>query len=262
MVDYNFTIRATDKMGSFADRAFSMSIRNTRIERYMVINNTNAWTSPDGSFWALRAGFGGFTCAYGNGYWLILRGSASAITGIYKSTDGVNYAPTAVASMVWKDDSGATVSAPVNNTNLKCLLKFFKGKFYFTSITSGSGGAYDLWSSADGVSWQRKRLFEATDANYNATFGVATIPYIVLNEDNGTLIVPFPGTGTFAPASATAYGWTTTDGVTFTPVRDAAYTGVNFANALNRVNGLWIAQYVNNRSTASSYRYKIGRAHV
>lgn len=84
---FNFTVRAEDDQGAFADRDFSMTVRNTSVDRYLITTATDAYTSPDMTTWTKRIGQGGLSAQYGGGKWLI---QVSATT--YRlSSDGINF---------------------------------------------------------------------------------------------------------------------------------------------------------------------------
>jgi len=245
MAVFPFTVRATDSEGSYADRQFSITVRNTRVERFMILNSTDAYTSPDGTTWSKQVGAGGQSCAYGNGFWLIMKvtsSTANVITGINKSTDGINYSYTDVSSMTFVDESNVATSAPIfgQSGGAFAKLKFWNGKFYFMSLAASS---FNIWSSADGIAWKRQQLFSGS------AYAPATnvLPYLSLSEDSGSLIIPLPGGGSTTnmnPSTNTAMGWITNDGVNFTPIKNAALTSANqYAWNLTRINGLYLAQY-------------------
>lgn len=119
---YNFTVRAEDDQGAFADRDFSIIVKNTSVDRYMVVDANNAYTSPDMVNWTQRNDQGGLSVAYGGGKWLITTAFTTASTSStyamkYRlSTDGINFSnhdfdtgPTYPRSLihppVWDNDS-------------------------------------------------------------------------------------------------------------------------------------------------------------
>jgi|HigsolmetaAR202D_1030399.scaffolds.fasta_scaffold03618_6 hypothetical protein len=89
MTVFNFTVRATDDQGAFADREFSIKIRNTIVDRYMMVNGTDAYTSPDGTNWTKRVTSGGSSVTYGAGKWLVVKSASQYLL----SVDGINFTP-------------------------------------------------------------------------------------------------------------------------------------------------------------------------
>jgi hypothetical protein len=253
MAVFNFTVRATDSEGSYADRQFNITVRNSRVERFMAVTSTDAWTSPDGTTWTQRNGQSGFTCAYGNGFWLILKSQATG-TSALKSTDGINYSAILPANQTFVDETGTAITGLTNGPIFTALslarLRFWNGRFWIVT-TNGSNQSgtsatmfYDLWSTADGITWRRNRLLTLSSGALNTP----PVPYLVtMYEDNGTFFIPFSCSyNTPVPAAGNnwCYGWSTTDGTTFTQIRDTTVTSSTSstfygASILNRINGVY-----------------------
>lgn len=254
MAVFNFTVRATDSEGSYADRQFNITVRNSRVERFMIVDTTDAWTSPDGTTWTQRAGQGGVTCEYGNGFWLIKVGSSGS-AGFRKSTDGINYNFIPSSSIICLEADGSTATSnqisTVNTTQAR--LKFWNGMFW---LISTSTGFYHIWASVDGITWVRK--FSQTWTSTAAGTSALLAPSIEPTVDGDTMFFPscnsnITGTGSNAPA-----GWSTTDGTTFNVIRDISITlaAAGGAHQLMRVNGLYIARGMSSTTTATSdYKY-------
>ena len=250
MAVFPFTVRATDSEGSYADRQFNITVRNSRVERFMVINGSNAWTSPDGTSWTERTGHGGYTCEYGNGFWLILK---TLSWSMLKSTDGINYNLIDAKSLIWIDENDQPLTAPPA-LYIIVKLKFWNGRFW---LWQAQGQWFQLWSSVDGVTWKRKRLYSTTSSQTVVVNN--TMTNYQWGEDNGQLIIPFPSINN-SPESGyvRTMGWITSDGNTFTPVTNATVTtGGAGSVLLNRFNGLWIAAGVYHEST--QYATSTGR---
>lgn len=101
---YNFTVRATDAAGAFADRGFSIDVANTIFDRWAIIGSGGVAFSPDGVTWRQLAGFSGVDVGWGNGVWLI----ATNTTTLRRSADGLtieSFVP------IFQDQSGAGISA-------------------------------------------------------------------------------------------------------------------------------------------------------
>jgi hypothetical protein len=255
MAVFPFTVRATDSEGSYSDRQFNITVRNSRVERFMVIDSSDAWTSPDGTTWTQRLGQGGVACAYGNGFWLIVKSGTFSIS---KSSDGINYNSILSANMTYLDEGGATVTAPV--TTGVTRLKFFNGKFYMVAPMSTS---YFLWTTVDGITWNRKTLFASVNTDLGSAMAAGSnFSRFEFCEDGDTLIIPFSVRGSTNVASgySTCLGWTTTDGVTFNQIKNISNTTATIAGCsyLSRVNGMYIAQGGSHNNTvqaANNYIY-------
>lgn len=253
MAVFPFTVRATDSEGSYADRQFNITVRNSRIERFMVTDTTDAWTSPDGAIWTQRVGQGGFTCAYGNGFWLIFK--TIATWNLLKSTDGINFTAINQSSVIWLDETGNAVANPTTTTSFdsRMKLKFWNGKFWMLHRLANT---WDLWSSVDGVTWNRKRLYQSTIA-IPATLSASLVQSILMSEDNGSLFIPHLLIDTSpAPGYSLGMGWVTTDGVNFTQIKNASNSPTAQTQAtgfITRFNGFYIAQHsVHNNVTVSA----------
>ena len=77
MATYNFTVRAKDETGAFADREFSIQVRNNLVDRLLAINGTNAYSSIDGTTWTTRAGKGGSWCDNQLGKWIVVQSATT-----------------------------------------------------------------------------------------------------------------------------------------------------------------------------------------
>jgi len=255
MAVFPFTVRATDSEGSYADRQFNITVRNSRVERFMALTATDAWTSPDGTTWTQRNGAGGISCEYGNGFWLILK-SANDMS-CFKSTDGINYATINAADMIFLDSTGNSISGPTSIQAKSCKLKFWNGKFWIAII---AGVSYALYSTEDGITWKQHILYADTNVITSKIMSSSYLNKVYMTEDNGTLFIPFPFNNTISPDSgySAGLGWSTTDGVTFTLLTDISNTGTGKGSAfLTRVNGLYLTQnaFHNNSQILTSYTY-------
>lgn len=112
MTVFNFTLRAEDDRGAFSDRQFSIKVRNTLVDRYMVIDKNHAYTSIDLVNWTTRPDMGGAGCSYGGGNWMVWVGDSR-----YRmSPDGINWTQYTAQQRVdgeIKALPGAILSKPV-----------------------------------------------------------------------------------------------------------------------------------------------------
>lgn len=271
MAVFPFTVRATDSEGSYADRQFSITVRNSRVERFMVLNANDAFTSPDGTSWTRRVGQGGKTCAYGNGFWLILdptvsnqwAGNQQGLT-IRKSTDGINYQYIAGTSMTFlKSDGTPWVAASFpylfNGNSGATKMVFWNGRFWFVgfgnTLSSGtSANSMILWSSPDGVTWTSNVLATSASAGVSISPNTYTSQYSI-NISDGVMIIP--ATCTSQIAANSAMGWITSDGATFTPIKNGATANTvqQFSMNLTRINGLYLSMF-NHTTVTNTTNYQ------
>lgn len=73
MATYNFTVRAKDETGAFADRQFSIQVRNNLVDRLFTINGSHGYASVDGVNWTQRTGVGGDWCDNLLGRWIVVQ---------------------------------------------------------------------------------------------------------------------------------------------------------------------------------------------
>lgn len=145
MSTFNFTIRAEDNQGAFADRQFSISVKNTMVERYMFTTDTNAYTSSDMINWTKRSGYGGNTIRHANGTWYVFTTTA----GGFASNDGA----------IWRTFN---MSSP-NGYSPASVPVFINGSWYCMGRQSNSSLVFWLRSDTNfanetqsGSPWEAK----------------------------------------------------------------------------------------------------------
>jgi hypothetical protein len=87
MTDFNFTVRATDNAGAFADRNFSLTVNDTAtssvVDRFVVLGSGGLARSPDGVTWSgvdtSFASTGFNNLAYGNNTWVAYQSGNNAM---------------------------------------------------------------------------------------------------------------------------------------------------------------------------------------
>lgn len=77
MATYNFTVRARDELGAFADREFNIEVKNTLVDRILAINENHGYASIDGKTWTERSGVGGIWCDNLLGKWIVATSSTT-----------------------------------------------------------------------------------------------------------------------------------------------------------------------------------------
>jgi len=242
MAQFNFTVRATDSEGSFADRSFNITVRNSKIERYMAINTTDAYTSSDGTTWTLRPGMGGYSCAYGNGFWLI-----NCSDGIRKSYDGVNYNLIPTTSIQAYDSTGTPIASASQGlaaftSTSSCKMKSFNNKFYLPYQGNvGGTSQIGVFVSSDGITWNFKSVLIVSVSGPLLNF------ILSISEDNGTLFLNYPwsnGTQKLGYMSINS-------GETWTEMADVS-GNIHNSGVLKRFNGLYLQA---TGDSGNSYKY-------
>lgn len=215
---FNFTVRAEDDQGAFADRDFSINVRNTVVDRYMIIDSTDAYTSPDLENWTKRSNQGGTAVNYGGGKWLITAGQST--NGLYRvSSDGVNF-------------ETRTISAPMIGATQWITnhdIVWNDGYWWVHCSVAGSqwtGYRYVLIRSSDGLTWESVITHAVSSAApINPTFHDGKV-YLVFN-------------GSIYAIDTTANPTTITQFTPTLPTMALGSGGISVYPPL-RINGLWI----------------------
>lgn len=93
MTTFNFKVRAVDNKGAFADRDFSMDVRNTAYDKFVMTTNEGyIVTSVDGLNWQYRAQYLNANTLFGDvvwgpGFWFATKTATTYI----RSIDGINW---------------------------------------------------------------------------------------------------------------------------------------------------------------------------
>jgi len=273
MANFQFTVRATDSDGAYADRNFGITVNNTRVERYMVIDGNHAYTSPDLVSWTTRNGQGGWDCVYGNGQWLILtnnntnrdtNSSGGMIQGggaystmpnsalvVRKSLDGVNYtAFTQNSGAVTLTLPSGTVLPTTPTTNqVMGKLSFSNGYFWMQMLLGDVGSTSPVNQyvarSADGLAWTLFLVPARGSFVYDSTNGHYLRNFTKVQDSGSDIFIGNLG-NTAQGGSVNIYGWRSSDlGATWIPVTDSTGKSNGVSNyvspMITRVNGLWLA---------------------
>lgn len=189
MPTYNFTVRASDDTGAYADRDFSINVKNTVVDRFVLFGGTSAYTSPNLSEWTERPNAAGITfnkrnngsvvaalgtyaylpyrtSVFVNGRWFtyaydVTGGTTNAnmkyrLTMTY-SDDGVNWS---LVNSVNIDGIQFDISGELTDNNSELVnvafgkLKVYKNKIYSIARYEISGNYVIrlVWSD-DGINW-------------------------------------------------------------------------------------------------------------
>lgn len=241
MADFNFTVRATDDLGAFSERDFSITVNNTMVTQY-ILSNTQGHiaTSVDGVNWTWQLNMhtpsqGGGKVINGNGFWLLTKNR----TQYYRSTDGLNWTlyDLPLANTYFTHESLGQIYY-----NTKFV--YGEGKIAFLGFRiAGSTRYYDFISTEDGITWSAIAALNTSTSSISLNF------YLFFNQleyGNGTWFINYNRT-----TANNQLGYRSVDGgVTWQP---AWLTGnySNFAYGTSRVsfmNGMWMAA-----STGATY---------
>lgn len=170
MSTFNFTVRATDDQGAFADRDFSINVKNDKIVKTILTNGTNAYTTtnPGTDATVIRNGIpaavmglstttGALT--YGNGIWV--SGNASSYC---TSIDGINWVTQSYPTNLVK--SAPITDSTVPNTgkaaglsvSVVSNISFNNGMFFLQMMVNTAGSVPNrfityMLCSTDAINW-------------------------------------------------------------------------------------------------------------
>jgi hypothetical protein len=249
MTTFPFTVRATDDQGAFADRNFSITVRNSKVERVAVLGNSAIWSSPTGTgTWTRRDALGGSTFAYGNNTWVIIGASTNQVKISY---DLIN-----VQIIEPKDAQGNSYS--FNNVDISNVI-FVNGKFYFVALNQVDG-KYMMLSSIDGISWDMDEIpASLLPTNIKPrTFPTwnTTSQLVNLACSGGVMTMAFWASGgNTGAAPFDAFGIRSLDyGKTWTKMTDISRSSVR-SSGLFYFNGVYIALCPYSSNSNNAYQH-------
>jgi len=234
MADFNFTVRATDDLGAFSERSFSVTVNNTMVTQYMVSTaQGHLATSVDGINWTYQLNMfnpsqGGGRIINANGFWLVTKNN----TEYLRSTDGLN----------WTTHRLPTSHTFVGDTSwhptFKHKFAYAQGKIAMISfgVPAGFGVPVPTFlSTEDGLTWTTGGRI--TDGSNNGASATYYFYNYQLEYGNGIWYAPtnmYNGSGYLGAKSIDG-------GATWTPI---GYTATNNSYGFTNVsfmNGLWFA---------------------
>lgn len=146
MPNYDFTVRATDNLGAYSDRTFTISVKNTNVERFCVVGDAGLIHSPTGAggSWITEAGVTGVGVNYGNGQWVVWDGA----TTIRTSFDAVNWASYTV-------NLPATSAYPGGTLTNVSMIKYRKQRWSLFAAFKYADDTYRTleYTSLDLINW-------------------------------------------------------------------------------------------------------------
>ena len=168
MTEFNFTVRATDNLGAFADREFSINVRNTIVDRWVAtVNNGSVITSPDGINWTYQQNIitgsnvwsitssqttsRGEVCHF-NGKWFI-----NAATNVVTSTDAKTWTSTPFPTINFSGQVYAPVLTQTSYMNPNWAKSPSNIGIVITMLSSNVNIYRSvLFMSSDGINWTEK----------------------------------------------------------------------------------------------------------
>jgi hypothetical protein len=174
---YNFTARATSALGASADRAFSITVNNSIIQRLVVVSQSGAARAlTAGGTWAAIPGVKGDSVAWGD-RWLIWDQVAGVM---WRSPDAINWASltptlpggyTTLSHMRWR--AGAWWALGGDGTNIGVLTST-NGGATWTLVGAAQLGAFA--ASFERTEGGASVIANGSDWYYRATDGGAWVP--------------------------------------------------------------------------------------
>lgn len=217
-VTYNFTIRAIDDAGAYADRSFSMTINNTSVYRFVAIGTECIKKSFDGITWDTDNGLPGYCAGYHNA-WIA---GGTAYNTMYRSIDAVSW--TTFAPTITQGSGGAAVPSLWNLVEVQQ----FNGALYGFIKVPNTYGVF-VKSTDGGLNWET--LGSLTTYNH----ALAKLMRLAYNPNDGTMVCASGLDATTTTATGNQGIYTSTDG------------GLTWSSTLNSGNLVWGASviYVN-----------------
>ena len=228
MATFNFTVRATDNVGAYADRTFSLNVNNTIYDRFVIVGTNGLYRSVSGAAsaaaWTYEAGMSGTHVQFGGGKWVVFTGTTNGNSPMIRtSADGTNWStvPITTAAVTGEQFYGIVMA------------KYRNGAWIGMGLTrnNANGAQWSLveYSSPDAIAWTRVALVSGGDSS-------TTNPHDFEVGPNGDVVLSF-GTGIrglrkFGTASYNnSYSW---PGGIYN--NDPAGSGI----AVKNYNGVWI----------------------
>ena len=244
MATYNFTVRATDNLGAYADREFSLDVNNTDISRFVVVGSTGLAHSTTGATWTTEAGLSGTGVTFGGGKWVVWTGLTSNV--IRTSGDAISWTTantvfTGKPNDIFHTQTEATagglgaIQPSIGFSMIKWIGDKFVGMTRGIKNSSGSAAYIGVeYHSVDAINWTFQRVVNdqvavsatpsvggVLDFEYDST--TDTWVAVVQNTLNASTIKYRVGNG----------DWTSA------PVMQSMTTSNCGASIMN-VNGLWL----------------------
>lgn len=174
MVDFNFTVRATDDIGAYTERDFSITVENTLVNQFMITTTAgHILTSVDGYNWVQQNnvypainnnGYGQVINA--NGFWIVVTGPTTYIRSIDSISwtqhtfptnfsfvlSGTQYLPTS-KHLTYGDGKIAALLIDTTNLNQVSFFTTTDGLSWTQGGTIPHGSGSSNWTSITNVEY-------------------------------------------------------------------------------------------------------------
>ena len=152
MATYNFTVRAEDDRGAFSDRTFSIQVQNNLVDRMLVVNPTDAYSSVDGVNFTKRTGMGGYYAHYLLNQWVVV----NSVDAYRISKDTINW--TNANTRVKTDSALPDADGELFYTDLSCLYEYGGvvyaiGKFWHNNSKTTLRNKFYVFTTTDLENW-------------------------------------------------------------------------------------------------------------
>lgn len=172
MATYNFTIRATDNVGAYSDRDFSLTVNNTVYDRFVAVGNTGLIRSVDGSTWTFEDGLTGIGVNFGGGQWLVWTNG----TTLRRSVDGTNW-----VSYTPVFTGGPSTPSSVN------YARYVNGQWIALATTASTTPGLSEYTSPDAITWTYQATVVATSNTFSADFDADPAGNMVTRDGAGIM---------------------------------------------------------------------------
>jgi hypothetical protein len=179
MSSYNFTVRAKDESGAFSDREFSIQVKNNLIDRMVLINNENLYTSPDGVNFTTRLDKGGVFGGCWLDKWVVF-------------TDNNKYRISS-DTISWHENNSIVISDPTLGNNILYYIHTNNQNSHFIEhdgklyVWVRTGHARPIMvMTEDLITWQLVKpvSFSVTNPFITPPSGINLLPWV---NDDGVL---------------------------------------------------------------------------
>lgn len=246
MTEFNFTVRATDDIGAYSERDFSIKVNNTQVNQFVATTVAgDIMTSIDGITWARQFGvLSGISYVTGdvingNGFWLI----AESRTTYLHSVDALTWTRYNWPSgFVWNITNTNSISAGENRQ-----FSYGNGKIAVILLDSSKTTTYEpsFFSTEDGINWVQGGSITGnlSSPHYSGAY-IGNLAYgngVWLANYNKTNAAPLNNNFGSTINNNVFLFKSIDDGATWTPVNNPQGLGTNVGSAnINFINGLWI----------------------
>ena len=266
MATYNFTVRAEDESGAFADRDFSIQIRNNLINRILIANNDDIAISPDGVTFTRQLGRGGIYAGCWLKKWIIFTDPST-----YRlSPDGISWFENNKLQVQGDSVFGNIVFETAAHIRNGTMIEH-NGLLYM--LVASPSGRPTLIRSSDLITWTIVKP-ETFSATHNNNLGIPTgtstwtSPEYLSNAttnlflDNGKISF-------MSQLFGSNKIWTYDHETNTVSLKNcnvylvfATHQTVQRFNSIDKINGIYISQHHTMNGVTPDVRFTLGNDHA